>query len=220
MLSLSAYHFALLFVQTFVLAAILTPVMRRIAPRLGYLDQPGDRKVHHTAKPVLGGAAIFLAQMLVLFGDWFALQWLGSLLDGNGGWFSHQIAFLAKYAEDARTVRGEMVGLVLGGMVVFGVGLYDDRFGMHPLIKLSGQMLAGIILYAADIQITFLVHSKLWSFTMTVFWVVLITNSYNLLDNMDGLSGGVATISLFMLALATNWLGAQDFITAYLVALA
>ncbi|HPA47553.1 MAG TPA: MraY family glycosyltransferase, partial [bacterium] len=217
---MSAYHFLFLLVQTFTLAALLTPLMRRIAPGLGFLDQPGERKVHHQAKPVLGGAAIFLAQMIVVFVDWFLLQWLGANVSGDGGWFGKEIEWLAKYAAGAKIVRTQMCGLVLGGLVVFLVGLYDDRFGMNPLMKLAGQILAGIILYAADIRATFLIPSDIWSFGLTIFWVVLITNSFNLLDNMDGLSGGVATISLLVLALATNWLGAQDFITAYLVTLA
>ena len=217
---LSAYHFLILFLQTFVLAALLTPFMRRIAPGLGFLDQPGERKVHQQPKPVLGGAAIFLSQMIVVFVDWFLLQWLGANLSGEGGWFAEQISPLVKYAAGAKVVRTQMWGLVLGGLVVFLVGLYDDRFGMSPFMKLAGQILAGIILYAANIRATFLIPSEMLSFVLTIFWVVLITNSFNLLDNMDGLSGGVATISLLALALATNWLGAQDFITAYLVTLA
>lgn len=217
---MAPYHFAILFLQTFLLSALLTPLMRKIAPSLGYLDHPGERKVHDAAKPLLGGAAIFLSLMVVVFVDWFVLQWLGLLVDGNGGWLSQQIHNLAEIAAGARSVRTQMVGLVLGGLVVFSVGLYDDRFGMHPIIKLSAQILAGIILYMVDIRITLLIPSELWSFCVTVFWVVLVTNSYNLLDNMDGLSGGVATISLLVLAVATTWLGSQDFITAYLITLA
>lgn len=216
---MGALHFAILFLESFLLSALLTPLMRRIAPRLGFLDQPGERKVHQVPKPLLGGAAIFLSLTMVVFGDWFVLQWLASLVGGGDDWLSREILRLARIAAGARSVRVEMVGLVLGGLVVLVVGLYDDRFGMPPLGKLAGQILAGVILYVAHIRITFLVPSELWSFAVTVSWVVLITNSYNLLDNMDGLSGGVAAISLFVLALATNSLGAQYFITSYLVVL-
>lgn len=215
---MALYHFAILFLQTFLLSAILTPAMRKIALGLGFMDQPGERKVHHVPKPLLGGAAIFLSLMTVVFVDWFALQWLASWVRGNGGWISREIASLADYAAGARSVRGQMLGLVLGGLVVFVVGLYDDRCGVHPCMKLASQILAGIILYFADIRITLLIPSELWSFCVTVFWVVLVTNAYNLLDNMDGLSGGVAVISLLVLAVATHWLGAQFFITSYLVA--
>jgi len=194
--------------------------MRRIAPALGFLDHPGERKLHTISKPVLGGASIFLSQMIVFFVGWLILQRLDSLAVVEADWLSRSVAFLARHAAGARAVRGEVLGLVLGGLVVFLVGLYDDRYGMSPTVKLGGQIIAGLILYAADIRITFFFSSGVWSFCLTLFWVVLVTNSYNLLDNMDGLSGGVATISVLILAWATFRLGGQLFITAYLVALA
>ncbi len=219
---MAGYLFVALFVSTFILAAILTLLMRKIAPALGFLDHPGERKVHHKAKPVLGGAAILLSQMTVLFTGWMVLQQLDSLAIVEVDWLSQLIVFLSQHAAGARAVRGEILGLVLGGLVVFFVGLYDDRYGMTPTVKLGGQILAGLILYAAHIRITFFFPfpSPLWSLCLTVFWVVLVTNSYNLLDNMDGLSGGVATISVLILAWATFSLGGQLFVTAYLVALA
>jgi UDP-GlcNAc:undecaprenyl-phosphate GlcNAc-1-phosphate transferase len=80
--------------------------------------------------------------------------------------------------------------------------VWDDRQGLRPLFKLAGQMLATVILMISGIQVGFL-HNAALNLVATLLWVVGITNALNLLDNMDGLSGGVATVAcIFFLLLA------------------
>ncbi|MDX9753678.1 MAG: MraY family glycosyltransferase [bacterium] len=214
------YHFVLVFAQGFLLSVLLTPLMRKIAPRLGFLDQPGHRKVHHHPKPLLGGAAIFFSFLLVVFGDLLILNWVFKREFQSPSWLLSQVEMVALYAAGYRTVFRELLGLILGGVLLFGIGLIDDRFGMSPLIKLIGQMIAAILLYLSDIQIALFIDLPIINFLLTFGWVVLITNSFNLLDNMDGLSGGVAMIALILLGISAHLVSQQVFMSAISFALA
>jgi UDP-GlcNAc:undecaprenyl-phosphate/decaprenyl-phosphate GlcNAc-1-phosphate transferase len=202
------------------LSFLLTPLMRRVAPVFGFLDHPGTRKVHHHPKPLLGGAAIFLAFIAVVLGDLLILKYLHSLDLQNNRWLIKQIIQMAANAKGAETALTQLIGFLLGGAVLFIIGLVDDRFGMSPLLKLSGQIIAAVILYFADIKIGLFIDHQLINFCLTLFWIVLITNSFNLLDNMDGLSGGVAAICLILLGISTQLVGQQFFMSSISFALA
>lgn len=214
------YHFFILFVEGFVLSVVLTPVMRRIAPVLGFLDQPGHRKVHCQPKPLLGGAAIFLSLVLCVFGDLFILDWFFRHEVQPGAWWVKPIQTMALYAAGYSLVLQQFFGLMTGGVILFVIGLIDDRFGLSPLIKLVGQFAAAILLYFCNIQIALFINIPWINFLLTLGWIVLITNSFNLLDNMDGLSGGVAMISLILLGCSTQLVSHQVFITAMCFTLA
>jgi len=154
------------------LAIGATPLVRRLAQRLGVLDQPAARKVHSIPMPRMGGVAIYGAAILALvfFGDRFYVS--------------------------------QVVGIFLGATLVSFLGLWDDRRPLPAWVKLAGQVVAGLILVFSGVQITVLRHPLVNS-AATVLWVVFITNALNLLDNMDGLAGGVAAIaSVFFLLLA------------------
>ncbi len=88
----------------------------------------------------------------------------------------------------------QVVGIFLGASLASFLGLWDDRFTISPYAKLVGQVLAALILVVSGVKVD-LFH-RLWlDGTLTVLWVVSLTNAMNLLDNMDGLSGGVALIA-------------------------
>jgi len=96
----------------------------------------------------------------------------------------------------------QVVSILVGATLVSFLGVWDDRQGLRPLFKLAGQMLATVILMISGIQVGFL-HNAALNLAATLLWVVGITNALNLLDNMDGLSGGVATVAcIFFLLLA------------------
>ena len=94
----------------------------------------------------------------------------------------------------------QLVGIFLGATWVSFLGIWDDWRGLRPMLKLGGQVLAALILIATGVQVEFL-HDPALNVALTVFWVVGITNAMNLLDNMDGLSGGVAAIAAAWFAL-------------------
>ena len=88
----------------------------------------------------------------------------------------------------------EFGAVVAGSLWLALVGYYDDRYGMQPLTKFSAQIIAGAVLILAGIQIR-LFNLPLLDYALTIFWVVGITNAANLMDNMDGLLAGIATIA-------------------------
>ncbi len=97
----------------------------------------------------------------------------------------------------------ELVGILVGASLVSFLGVWDDRRSLSPLLKLAGQFLAASILVLTGVYVgTF---PWIWlNIAITLVWVVVITNSLNLLDNMDGLSGGVgAAAAIYFLLLAT-----------------
>jgi UDP-GlcNAc:undecaprenyl-phosphate GlcNAc-1-phosphate transferase len=166
-------NYMLILITALLFAIGVTPLARRLAPRLGVMDQPSTRKIHTKAMPRLGGVAIYLAFILalLLFGD--------------------------------RSYVSQGASILLGATLVSFCGIWDDRWGMRPLLKLGiGQPLAALILVASGIQVNFLPHPLL-NIVVTIIWVVGVTSALNLLDNMDGLSAGVATVSsAFFLLLA------------------
>ncbi|MEF3274483.1 MAG: undecaprenyl/decaprenyl-phosphate alpha-N-acetylglucosaminyl 1-phosphate transferase [Chloroflexus sp.] len=99
----------------------------------------------------------------------------------------------------------ELIGILLGATIVSLFGLADDRWGMPALIKLGGQFLAATVLLLGGTQIQLFPWPVL-NWVATLLWVVVVTNAINFLDNMDGLSGGVATIAaaFFLLMAAMN----------------
>jgi UDP-GlcNAc:undecaprenyl-phosphate GlcNAc-1-phosphate transferase len=168
--------YILVFAGALVLAIGATPLARYLAPHVGIIDEPTARKIHRHPVPRLGGAAIFLAVIV-------AAVVLG------------------------RRYRFTQFGSILiGATGISFMGLVDDRWGLRPLIKLIGQILAALLLYATGIYVgTF--HHPVLNLITTVLWVVYITNAINLLDNMDGLAGGVAAIAAAHFALMCSFSG-------------
>ncbi len=168
--------YMLAFAGALVLAIGVTPVARWLAPRMGVVDRPEARKIHHRPVPRMGGVAIYLAVIVAAFvlGERYNFAQFGSILVGATG-----VSFM---------------------------GLIDDRWGLRPLIKLLGQTLAALLLYASNIYVgTF--HDPILNLITTVLWVGYITNAVNFLDNMDGLAGGVAAIAAAFFALMCAFSG-------------
>ncbi|MBN3039025.1 MAG: hypothetical protein JW869_06390 [Candidatus Omnitrophica bacterium] len=112
-----------------------------------------------------------------------------ALLGGVGIYLAFLITLLI-FAQIDFTI----FGLLLGVSVIFLVGLADDVFHIKPQLKLIGQILVSCIILAFGI--TFKVIATEWiAVPLTIFWIVGITNAFNLLDNMDGLSCGIAFIA-------------------------
>jgi len=216
--------YGIVFAQSLILTLLLTPAAKWAARRLGFLDQPNHRKVHVTPTPLLGGAAIYLAFVLTILGNLLAVWLLSPYGDSQGGLVPRLLAAAAHYQSGILLRAGELAGLLLGGTVVFLVGLYDDRFGVRPLVKLVGQIAAAALFFvfffhfSEDRAFFFLNNPLIIAFVLSV-WIVGITNSINLMDNMDGLCAGVSAISIFFFILVTYQLEEQTFMILSLLAL-
>ena len=102
----------------------------------------------------------------------------------------------------------ELFGVLGGATLIMSFGLWDDRNGMRPLVKLGGQAAAAGILIWSGIQIT-LFSSQALNIALTVLWVVGICNALNFLDNMDGLAAGLTMVSggFFLILAVVEGLG-------------
>ena len=99
----------------------------------------------------------------------------------------------------------QMIGIVVGATSVSIMGVLDDTRGVRPSLKLLGQFLASVVVIVSGLQVP-LFHSQVINIALTMLWIAGITNALNLLDNMDGLSGGIAAIAAahFLLLAALN----------------
>ena len=177
----------LVFAGALLIAFGATPLARRIAPRLGVMDTPSPRKVHARPMPLLGGAAIVLASIATLL------------------IFENRFEFQ------------QLIGILFGAAWVSLLGIYDDRWGLRPILKLLGQVLAAGILIVSGVKVQ-VFPIEIINIGVTLLWVVGLTNSLNLLDNMDGLSGGVAAVgaAFFMVMAAVS---KQTYVSALSAAL-
>ncbi len=182
--------FAYRFAVAAVLAAVLTGGVRRLALRWQILDHPGERKVQAAPVPLLGGVAIVAAFYAVVLLHLAAML----LLERYGSTYVER--FLWEALGHGSTAK--LAGILAGGLVIFAIGLIDDLKNLNPWVKLAGQIMAAGTLVLADVRIELFVLSNPWlSALVTIFWVVLLTNAMNFLDNMDGLCGGVSVIAAF-----------------------
>lgn len=168
------------FAASLFLALVLTPLALRLALRRQILDHPGDYKVQESPVPYLGGLAIVLS---------FAVAIL-----------------IATLISPAPGGNGQLVILLCIGVLLSLTGLLDDLRGLPPLLRFGVQVGAAYAAWASGVGVTVL-DAPFPDALLTIFWIVGITNAFNLLDNMDGLSAGIAAIGagfFFILAIANG----------------
>lgn len=194
MLPFSYVIYAYAFALTGLLSLALTALVRAAALRWHILDHPGDRKGHGAPVPLLGGVAIVAA--------FYAVVLLHIVPADFPRFERYADSLLAFLGEDSRT---RITGVLAGAFIIFLVGLVDDFLALRPAVKLAGQCVAAGVLVLADVRLELFILTNWWlSAAVTMFWVLLIVNAMNFLDNMDGLCGGVAIIAAFSFFLAVQ----------------
>ena len=183
------HFFLILLALSFGVAALLTAMVKRLGIRYALLDHHPERKPRGRPIPLMGGVAVVVAfygivlihmAVLALLRPDTLREWLAPLHTALGNGHTWKI-----------------IGVLLSGLLVFAVGLVDDLRVLRPGGKLIGQILATAVLVACGVRLE-LFDLPLWiSLPATFFWIILVTNSMNLLDNMDGLCGGVSIIAAF-----------------------
>jgi UDP-GlcNAc:undecaprenyl-phosphate GlcNAc-1-phosphate transferase len=178
-------------------SAVACALARRLGAALGWLDKPAGRKAHTRAVAVTGGYGIFGTFLLLVGGGSLLATWLGAA----SGFMLPTIEEVTPYLRNVAGVRGQVCAVLGGAGLMFLTGAIDDRRALGPRVKLAMQIVATLPLLAVGVTI----HGHLpapvgWA--VTGLWIVLLTNSFNLLDNMDGLSASVAAVACGVLALA------------------
>jgi len=163
------------------ISLLLNPVVRRLAFTFHILDYPSERKIHRVPVPLLGGLAIYFSLVLSVIGGILVERFHPGLVEGY-------------YPGIVSVLNRLTIFLVTCAIVVYS-GLIDDLYHLKPFAKLSLQIICGVFTYFAGIKISILTPVPAVQLALTVFWIVLCMNSFNLLDHADGLASGVALIS-------------------------
>ncbi len=160
------------------LTYLLIPIIKTYCHKKGLLDQPGPRKIHTVPVPRMGGVAFVIAFSLAV--------WFGFIADPEL-WSKNWLG---------------MIGIVLGGITIFLLGLTDDIKGVGPVVKLFWQIIAALfpVIFGVRAELLNIPFYKLvtlgfWGIPLSIIWIVTITNTFNLLDGLDGLAAGIASIS-------------------------
>lgn len=180
-----------MFAASLLLSFILTRYVRNVATARGWVAAPAlDRHLHRTPLPRLGGVAIFLSFLVSV-----AIALLVS-------WRYPRLGF----GSSPKT----LVTILLPGVLIFLLGVYDDLRTAGPYLKFAVQAVAGVMLFAGGLRILDLpvlfgtTHHFSWvvSLPLTILWVLAITNAFNLIDGLDGLAAGSALFSTLVVFVA------------------
>lgn len=193
--------YLLLFVATvvpsFLVSILAVALVRRWAVRLGLLDQPGERKVHLRAVPLGGGLGIW-AGVVSTFAAGTFVVWLGVSSESISGLVPDGIRI---HLPGMLASCGQLWILLAGGTVLMLLGLADDSRGLPWQWRIGVETLvAAVCVYSQGLQLTAYIELPWITSIFSVLWIVALINSFNMLDNMDGLSGGVASIVGLILA--------------------
>ncbi|HNX27006.1 MAG TPA: MraY family glycosyltransferase [Phycisphaerae bacterium] len=198
-------------VVAFVISAALTPLCRFVASRGGLLDKPSavGHKGHEKAVPLLGGAAIFWA----IFLPTLAVVAACGVFERTGA-PSFLPRYIAVHIHGVVVKTPHVLVIFAAALLLHVVGIIDDRRALGAWPKLAVQFIAAtaVVIYG-DVRVLTLAGPWV-SVPLTIVWIVVITNSFNFLDNMDGLSVGIGAIVAAALALAAWGMG-QWFVAAW-----
>lgn len=172
--------------------------VRRAAERLGLMDKPGHRKVHTVPIPLGGGLGIWAGVVATFAAGTLAVflltqsETLASYLPQSIT--QHLSGMISKIME---------IWVIIGcGTVLVFLGLADDRKGIPWWFRLMVEFgVASFCVYFQGLQLTAFIDLPWLTGALSVIWIVALINSFNMLDNMDGLSSGVAAITTSMLAI-------------------
>lgn len=187
-------NYLLIGLASFVLTVLLLLLALKLFPKFGLMDRPHKYGLKRNPIPYYGGLVIFVAFIICVFG----------------------FVPLSK----------DLFGVLFAGALLVLVSFLDDKYGLSPFLRLGVQILVGVIVVFSGVGIhsisnplgtAFSLDALVWNFSagdyvftisvwsalFTVFWIVLLVNSMNFLDGLNGLSSGVACVaSLFLFLLS------------------
>ncbi len=165
-------NFGIIFIVVF----LIIPFIRKIAFATGIVDDAGGDplKIHKQPVALLGGLAIVAA---VVIGMFILLR---------GGFALGHISY--------GVCRNELIGIIVGGLMIFGIGLWDDIRKISPPVRFLTHVLAGVVILMAGLRMNFI--PIWWIFVpFTIIYVAGAINAFNVTDGMDGLCAGISLIS-------------------------
>ncbi len=183
-------------VGALLVSLVATPLSIALARRFGAIDALNARKIHSVEKPRWGGIGIMAGFFSGIILPWFFIPEFGRLLKFTKRISHGDRVFSLNLAE-------QLAGILFGAVVLFVLGLADDRKGVKPGIKFLLQIIAAFVAMTYGVRIYGLAlpgfesyaHFPIWiTMLVTILWLVGLSNAVNLIDGLDGLAAGVVAI--------------------------
>ena len=174
------------------LVSFLTlPAWRSLCRRFGLVDDPGHRKIHQSPVPLAGGFAVLTGIVVPLLLGAAVVRWN----------FPH--LRLGHAALDYGFYRRatELTAFLIGAFAIVILGALDDKYELRPHYKFAGQFAVALLVAFGGARITLFVPSIIFSYAITVLWILSVINAFNFMDNMNGLCAGLGAISSWFIAL-------------------
>lgn len=186
-----------------VVTNLLTPLVRRVARRLGAIDYPGGRRVNTRPTPRLGGVAIYLGFTAAALVAMVVTRPIELVRTATETFVRIPLA--------VQTDRA-ILGIMLGGTFLLACGAYDDIRGMRPGVKFLAMLVAAAVLIPFGLATQFITHPLTgktislgpWGALLTIVWVVAMVNVINFIDGLDGLAAGIVAIAGMTLLLTAS----------------
>lgn len=164
----------------FIVSIIITPVIKKLAFKMGATDKPNQRKVHYKIMPRLGGLAIYISFVIGII-----------------------------IARPEYPLVNTLSAIMVGSTIIIITGIFDDIFDISPKVKFLGQLVAAfVVVFWGGVQVQFInlpftdgiLEFGFFSIPITILWIVGITNAINFIDGLDGLAAGVSSIALITIS--------------------
>ena len=189
-MSLPFNYFAAAFAGAFLTTLLALPLWRKWCLRIQLVDDPGQRKIHDHPVPLAGGLAVLTGILLPLAA--------GAILLKTG---AHVLSHTQPIAYGLEKRGLELATIAFGAIAITLLGWLDDKHELKPLPKFIGQLLVAIAVAMACKRITLFVHSDVFSYAITIFWILTVINAFNFMDNMNGLCAGLGAIGALLFAI-------------------
>lgn len=169
----------------------LTPIARNLAVKFNVIAQPDARRVHERPTPLWGGIAIYVGFMAAV-----AVTVL---------------LHIFMRGEQAQVRYDALLGTLIGGSIVAGVGLLDDKLDLRPLIQFGAVLIGAAVVIAFGMRIAYVnnpfgdggFYLDWWSVPVTLIWIFGVTKTVDLMDGLDGLAAGICAIASATLLIMT-----------------
>jgi UDP-GlcNAc:undecaprenyl-phosphate GlcNAc-1-phosphate transferase len=190
--------FALALLGAGLVSAASVPGWRSFCRRAGFMDDPGERKLHSAPVPLAGGLAVMTGVLAPLL----AGALLALARPGLARWlFGSNTARLLEHGLDKEVVQ--IAAIMAGAVGMMLIGLWDDKFELRPAVKFGGQLLVALGVASAGARITLFVPNLAFHYAITALWIVTVVNAFNFMDNMNGLCVGLGIVGAWFFGIIT-----------------
>ncbi|MFH0947617.1 MAG: MraY family glycosyltransferase [Elusimicrobiota bacterium] len=174
-----------------------TPIAKWLAEKFNVVDKPDDRKIHLRSIPRWGGISIYLGFITGIALLYFFPRFQTLIA------FRHKV-FVNNELESILSIDKQLIGILIGGTIIFILGLFDDKKSVPPVVKFLVQIIVALSVISYGVNISglklpffsnYLNFPLLISQIITIFWLVGFMNTINLIDGLDGLAAGVVAIA-------------------------